>query len=178
MKNILHFICILSISIITLSCSKDSSSAPVDSYYLTAKFDGTTKQFNTTVGAFKTNIAEGMYNLTITGISGLGVGAEQGTIILWSEKDDFTAGKVFTIEALGGTTYNVLTYNTTLGISDLTKLWTSTYIFGGVPETFTCTITESTSTYIKGTFSGVIYQNDIPVNKKTVTEGQFFAKFQ
>ncbi len=45
-------------------------------------------------------------------------------------------------------------------------------------ESFSCTITEATSTYVKGTFSGVLYMaTDSAVVSKTVDGGEFYAKF-
>ena len=64
------------------------------------------------------------------------------------------------------------------GSSDPRSQWVSAYDYGTVPETFQCTITDATATYIKGTFSGVIYQNNSSdVVSKTITEGQFYAKY-
>jgi hypothetical protein len=124
--------------------------------------------------ATKSNLGAGIYSLVITGLTG----TEQGAISLWSDKDDFTAGKTFTIDALSGTTNNLFAFVAPVGSSTPSSQWTSTYSYGVVPESFQCTITEATTTYIKGTFSSVIYQNnDALVAKKTVTEGQFYAKF-
>jgi hypothetical protein len=154
------------------SCKKSSSISA--SYYMEAKFDGSAKTFNTTVTALKANLGNGDYSLII---SGLGTG-EQVSLSLWSDKDDFTAGKTFTLDALGGTTYNILAYVAPLGSSDPMSQWTSLYEYGNVSESFQCTITEATSAYIKGTFSGVIYENNSSaVASKTVTDGEFCAKY-
>jgi len=156
------------------SCKKSSSSDNSGSYYMTAKVDGSAKSFNTTVAALKGNLGNGMYSLIITGLTS----SEELSLTLWSDKDDFTAGKTFTLDALGGTTYNILGYAAPLGSSEPMSQWTSTYDYGNVPESFQCTITEATSAYIKGTFSGVIYQNNSSaVASKTVTEGKFYAKY-
>jgi hypothetical protein len=161
------------VAIAFTSCKKSSTSNNSGAYYFKAKFDGTSKSFNTTVIASKSNLGNGTYNLTIVGVTT----TEESALTLWSDKDDFTAGKTFTIDALGGTTYNELAFAAPIGSSDPTSQWTSTYDYGTVPEGLQCTITEATSTYIKGTFSSVIYQNNTTVASKTVTEGQFYAKF-
>ena len=156
------------------SCKKSSTSANSSDYSLTAKFDGKSKSFNTTVAALKANLGSDTYSLIITGVTP----TEELALTLWSDKDDFTAGKTFTLNALGGTTYNLMVYAAPLGSSNPMSQWTSTYDYGTVDETFQCTITEATSAYIKGTFSGVIYQNNnSTVASKTITEGQFYAKF-
>jgi|SRR5690242_3848902 hypothetical protein len=165
------FACLLALGI--TSCNKSSSSGS-GNFYMKAQFDGSAKTFNSTVGAIKSNLGNGDYTLII---SGLGT-KEQLSLSLWSDKDDFTAGKTFTLNALGGTTYNILAYVAPLGSSDPMSQWTSIYDYGNVPESFQCTITEATSTYIKGTFSGPIYENNSSaVSSKTVTEGEFYAKY-
>jgi hypothetical protein len=166
------FACLVSFTF--MSCKKSSSSNNSGSYYMKAKVDGSAKSFNKSVAALKGNLGNGYYSLIITGLGS----TDQMGLMLWSDKDDFTAGKTFTLEALGGTTYNELTFVAPLGSSAPTSQWVSTYDYGTVPETFQCTITEATSTYIKGSFSGVIYQNNSSeVASKTITEGQFYARY-
>jgi hypothetical protein len=156
------------------SCKKSSPSDSSGSYYMKAKVDGSAKSFNTMVAALKGNLGGGYYSLIITGLSS----SDQLSLTLWSDKDDFTPGKTFTIDAMGGTTFNILGYAAPLGSSDAMSQWTSVYDYGNVPESFQCTITEATTAYIKGTFSGVIYQNNSSaVASKTVTEGTFYAKY-
>ena len=118
-------------------------------------------------------MADSIYSLVITGLTT----KEQCAITLWSDKDDFTPGKSYTIDALNGTTNNILVYASPFGSSDPASDWTSTYDFGVQPQQFQCTITEVTSAYIKGTFSGTIYQNSSTVTTKVVASGQFYAKF-
>ncbi len=166
------FACVIAFTF--TSCKKSSSSDNSGSYYMKAKVDGSAKSFNTTVTALKGNLGNGMYSLIISGFGS----NDQLSLSLWSDKDDFTAGKTFTSDALGGTTYNVLGYAAPLGSSDPTSIWASVYDYGNVSKSFQCTITEATSAYVKGTFSGVIYQNNSSaVASKTVAEGQFYAKY-
>ncbi|HSN09226.1 MAG TPA: hypothetical protein VLS85_09310 [Hanamia sp.] len=173
-KNFPLFIFAIVIAFTITSCKKSSTSGTSGGYYLNAKFDGSSKSFNTTVTAIKSNLGNGTFSLIIVGVTP----AEELGLTLWSDKDDFTAGKTFTLDALGGTTYNMIAYAAPLGSSDPMSQWVSTYDYGTVPESFQCTITEATSAYIKGTFSGVIYQNNnSTVASKTVTGGQFYAKF-
>jgi hypothetical protein len=173
MRSILKLFVILFITGIMISCKKSSTS----SYYLKANFDGTAKTFNTSVIAAKSNLGTDMYNLSIVGLNGT---TEEGALDLWSDKDDFTAGKTFTIDVVvgGSATKNVFAYTAPLGSSDPANIWTSTYDLGVVNETLTCTITEATTAYVKGTFSTVIYENiENPVTSKVITEGQFYAKY-
>jgi hypothetical protein len=57
-------------------------------------------------------------------------------------------------------------------------MWSTSYDYGVVTESFSCTITEATSAYVKGTFSGVLYMTtDSAVVTKNVDSGEFYAKF-
>jgi len=175
MKKHFHlFLFAFVIALTFTSCKKSHETNDSGTYHFNAKMDGTSKSFNTTVGAIKSNLGNGMYTLIISGIAP----SEQMALALWSDKDDFTAGKTFTSDALGGAVSNTLAYVSPLGSSDPTSQWTNIYDYATEPEIFQCTITEATSTYIKGTFSGVIYQdNSAAVASKTITEGDFYAKF-
>ena len=175
MKKYLPFILFACVITFTFtSCKKSSSTDTPGSYYMKANFDGSVKTFNNTVAAIKAELGNGYYSLIITGIGS----TEQLSLMLWSDKDDYTAGKTFTVEALGGTTYNFLAYAAPLGNSDPMSQWTTIYDYASVTQSFQCTITEATSAYIKGTFSSVIYQdNSSKVVSKTVTGGEFYAKY-
>jgi hypothetical protein len=174
MKILSRLLVLTLVSTILFSCSKDSASEPTGSYYFESKIDGNAKQFNSSLYALKMNTGMGSYSLSINGSTG--TGSEQLSLALSSDKDDFTAGKVFTFDGPVG--YNTLAYISSTGSADPAFMWVSMYLYDNVPESFTCTITEATSTYIKGTFSAVVYQNVMTaVAKKTVTEGKFYAKF-
>jgi hypothetical protein len=171
MKSISKFLLLMTFTGFIFSCKKSSESS--SGYYVKANFDGTEKNFNTSATAVKSKLGDATYNLTITGLTN----TEEGAITLWSDKDDFVAGKAYAIQATNGST-NILSYISPLGSSDAASIWTTTYSYGTVDLSFSCTITEATSTYIKGTFSGVIYQNiESSVVSKTVTSGSFYAKY-
>jgi hypothetical protein len=142
-------------------------------YYFKAKFDGNPVDFSKAVIAAKTDFHTNTVSLTITGVSA----TESASISLWSEKDDFAKGKTYGEDALNGTTFNSFGYGS-LTNTDPSMVWASVYILGVQPESFHCTITDITSSYIKGTFDAFIYQNTPAVSKKVVTEGSFYAKFQ
>jgi hypothetical protein len=172
MKSITKTFVVIMLTGLLFSCKKSSSSS--SSYYFKGNFNGTAKNMNTTVIAAKSNLGSGIYNLTIVGSTT----TEEGAITLWSDQDNFTAGTTYNIPALNNTTDNSLSYLNPIGSSNPTSIWNSTYSYGQAPESFTCTITEATSAYIKGTFSGTIYMNtDSAVVSQTVTAGEFYAKF-
>jgi hypothetical protein len=180
-KQILQPLCIFFFICHLSSCSKSSHSV----LYLKAKFDGTEKTFNSIpVTAQYQQDYKGHYSLVITGIdkvsaSGFPVSnSEQASLTLWSDLQDFSAGKTFTtVEQNGTTPANNFWY-----VSAFSGLfsdnWTSTYSFSPVKESLNCTITELTNSYVKGNFSTVIYQGvDSPIVSKTVSSGEFYAKF-
>lgn len=172
MKSILKTITLFALFIFVFSCKKSSNSSSV--YYFKGNFNGSAKTFNTSVLATKANMGNGTYSLTIVGASN----SEESGLVLWSDQDNFTAGTTYPISALGGQTSNSLSYVSPLGSSAPSSIWNTTYDYGNAPETFSCTITEATSTYIKGSFSGVLYMaTDSAVVSKTVDGGEFYAKF-
>ena len=164
------------------SCSKNSDSG--SGYYLKASFDGAAKTFNSNVTAQYGQDYTGHYSLYISGInkvsaSGMPVSnSEQATLGLWSDKQDFTVGKTFTTVEQNGTTpaNNFVWVSVFSGIPG--DIWASTCSSPLVQETLNGTITELTTSYVKGSFSTVIYQGvDSPIVSKTVTSGEFYAKF-
>jgi hypothetical protein len=172
MKSITKTLVVILVACLLFSCKKSSNVS--SAYYFKGNFNGTSKNMNTTVIAAKSNLGSGIYNLTIVGSSKI----EEGGITLWSDQDNFTAGTTYNIPALNNTTDNSLSYINPIGSSSPTSIWNSTYSYGAAAESFTCTITEATSTYIKGTFSGTIYMStDSAVVSQTVSAGEFYAKF-
>jgi hypothetical protein len=172
MKSILKIIALFALTIFIFSCKKSSSNS--SSYYFKGNYNGSAKTFNTSVLASKSNLGNGTYSLTIVGATS----SEESGLVLWSDQDNFTAGTTYPISALDGQTNNSLSYVSPLGSSAASSLWNTTYDYGNVSESFSCTITEATSTYVKGTFSGVLYMaTDSAVVSKTVDGGEFYAKF-
>jgi hypothetical protein len=172
MKTTLKLIFLLTLSAMIFSCKKSSNSS--SAYYFKGNYNGTPKTFNTAVTASKTNLGSGIYSLTIVGATT----AEESAIELWSNQDNFTAGSTYSVTASGVDTYNSLSYVSPLGSSAPSSIWSTVYDYGVVDQSFSCTITEATSTYIKGTFSGVLYMStDSAVVTKVVDGGQFYAKF-
>jgi hypothetical protein len=172
MKSTLKLIALFAFSALIFSCKKSNSSS--SGYYFTGTYNGTAKSFNTTVIAAKSNLGVGVYNLTIVGANQ----GEESALTLWSDQDNFTAGTTYNVSALNGTTENSLSFVSPIGSSAPSSTWNTSYDFGVVNESFTCTITEATSAYVKGTFSGVIFMSsDSAVVSQTVTTGQFYAKF-
>jgi hypothetical protein len=174
MKRTIPVILLAVSTLFFASCKKDSSNNNGSDYYIRAKLNGEQKEFKVNVAAVKGALASNVYTLVINGNSS----NEQFNIALWSDKDDFQAGKTFSIDAPAVGSYNTLAYVTPIGSADPSYMWVTTYAWDVVPETMTVTITEATSTYIKGTFSGTIYQDiETSVNSKAITEGSFSAKF-
>jgi hypothetical protein len=172
MKSTLRLIVLFTFLALIFSCKKSSSSS--SNYYFNGTYNGSSKTFNSTVIAAKSNLGTGIYNLTIVGTNQ----NEESALTLWSDQDNFTAGTTYSMNALNGTTYNSLSFVSPIGSATPSSIWNTTYDYGSVNQSFTCTITEATSTYVKGTFSGVLYMaTDSAVVSQTVTTGQFYAKY-
>lgn len=154
------------------SCKKDGSS-PSGSYHLSAKFDGELKSFNTQVSAVKVQMLDG-YTLAITGLNGT---KETFSLSLWSDMEGFHNGDVFHSVAEVNSTYNSLGWAADIINSNETTIWSSTSSFVISPEDITVTITEITNEYVKGTFTGKVYQNVENPASKTISSGEFKAKF-
>jgi hypothetical protein len=152
------------------SCKKDSGNAD-ELFEFRANFDDTEKVFSVLTGAAKGS-QNGLYVLSLIGIGA----TESISLNLWSNADDFTAGKTFTIDAVGGK-QNVMAYGPN-GSTDSTASYYSFYLYGSVVQQLNCTITETTPTGIKGTFSGNLYKNQRGIPQKIeVSNGTFYARF-
>ena len=153
-----------------IACNKNNDTSN-PGYQFQADLDGTTQTFSVLSSAAETTPA-GLFSLTL-----IGVGATESiSLQLWSDKDDFVAGKTFTIQGPNGTT-NVMAYGPN-GSTDSTQSYFSYFKYGFVPQELDCKITERTTAYIKGTFSGKLYKNQTGVPQKIeVTNGSFFARF-
>jgi hypothetical protein len=172
MRTTLKATVLFALAVTFFSCRKSSESNTT--FYFQGNFDGSEKSFNTSVIASKSSLDSAIYYLSVAGASD----TEASAIVLWSDQDNFTAGSTYTVTALNGSKNNELSYYSLLGSSAPSTIWNTTYNYGHINQQFTCTITEITSAYIKGTFSGVLYMNtDSAVVSKTVDSGRFYAKF-
>jgi len=169
-KKFFSFLAVFLLFAVTIiSCSKNSSTPDV--YEFKADFNGTEQVFTVLASAAETTPA-GLFSMTL-----IGVGATESiSLNLWSDKDDFVTGKTFTIQGPSGKE-NIMAYGPN-GSTDSTQSYFSYFNYGTVGKQLDCTITERTSTYIKGTFSGYLYKNQQGVPQKIeVTNGTFYARF-
>ena len=155
------------------SCKKDNAISPIN-FSVSARIDGTKKSFSQNIQAIKSSMSENLYSLMISASSG----SEGLNINLWSDKDDFIAGKTFVIASPSAANFNTLTFSSPSNTSDPYALWNSIYQFRVVEQVFECTITEANDQFVQGTFSGKIYQNsNLEVKSMTVTDGSFVASY-
>jgi|KBSMisStandDraft_5_1062788.scaffolds.fasta_scaffold41485_4 hypothetical protein len=153
-----------------ISCNKDNGNTN-PAYQIKADFDGSEKVFSVLTSAAEST-PDNLFNLTLFGIGA----TESISLHLWSDKDDFVAGKTFTITGPAGKE-NAMAYGLN-GAPDSTQSYYSHFKYGTVAEQLDCTITERTPTYIKGTFSGKLYKNQTGIPQKIeVTNGSFFVPF-
>jgi len=148
----------VSLAVITLaSCEKDKDDAPA--YYLSAKVDGTKKDFNTAIVAQKEGDATNGYSVYIVAAGGTATSPLPAFDLTISDDVAITA-KTYTatqIQADGSYT------------PDSQSSYDS-------DTDFTITVSSITATEIKGVFSGKV--EDASGGFKTITEGTFSAKFQ
>ncbi|WP_157473994.1 hypothetical protein [Flavihumibacter petaseus] len=161
----------LVLSVSMIACKKGDD-GPKNEPHMTAKFNGESKSFSQ-AHAMKTQLGEG-YNLSIVGVNGT---KETFTINLWSDMNDFHSGESFTSEAAVNGSANSLGWAADLMNSNETTIWSNASFYVENPEEMHVTITEINSETVKGTFSGTIYQNVANPGSRTITEGEFVAKF-
>lgn len=174
MQTILKAFVFFTFGIVFFSCQKSSNSDSGSGYVFKGNYEGVEKSFNISLLASKSSLDSATYYLTIVGASD----SEASAIVLWSDQDNFTAGSTYSMSALNGRENNYLSYCSQQGSSAPDSNWNTTYNFSHVSQSFNCTITEITSAYVKGTFSGVLYMStDSAIVTKTIEGGQFYAKF-
>ena len=173
MKKLITPLVAICFIITVSSCKKDTGSSPTN-FSVSAKIDGKKKSFNQNIHAIKSSVSENLYSLMISASSG----SEGLNINLWSDKDDFVAGKTFVIASPSATNFNTLTFSSPNNTSDPYALWNSIYQFRIVDQVFECTITEAGDQFVRGTFSGKIYQNsNLEVHSMAVTDGSFLVSY-
>lgn len=154
------------------SCKKEQQPES-DAPGISVDFDGSNKTFNTVV--VSKNDLSIFYSLVISGVSG----SESLSILLYSADGKWVSGQTYEIISENGSisTENAIGYSPNVTNTDPESIWSSS------PQTpaeqhFTCTLTEVTAEYVKGTFSADIYQNvtDAPPIKH-LTNGKFYARF-
>lgn len=141
------------------SCKKDSNN-PSSSFQ--ASFDGSTKVFSKAATAQRNVL--GNYSLVVTGITN---NNETVSLVLVSARD-FTAGSSYSVSTSAN---NDLVY-----VGTDTHGWSASMAPTQAAMKFDCTITEISSTEVKGTFSGDLYSS-VDGSKMTVSGGVFTAKF-
>lgn len=156
----LRKILFVSLAVVTLaSCKKDKDDAPA--YYLSAKVDGTKKDFNTAIVAQKEGDATNGYSVYIVAAGGTATSPLPAFDLTISDDVAITA-KTYTATATQIQADGSYTPDSQSSYDSDTD--------------FTITVSSITATEIKGTFSGKV--EDSSGGVKTITEGSFSAKFQ
>jgi len=146
---------ILSLTVIALaSCKKDKDDTS-STVHLSAKIDGVSTNFNTTVSAVKYDNGN---NITIIGVGGSASQLYPAFVI------DITSDQPITAKTYSASpNYDV----------DIQYAISSSELFESDND-FTVNVTSISATEIKGTFSGKITDGSAV---KNITEGSFYAKF-
>jgi len=159
---------------LSFSCKKSNSS---DSYHLTATIDGQAMVFNTNLTATRGG--------SIIAFSGASSATSSPGEALLFALDGSSSQPSFQVGVYTDTASSVFlqaTYRQTLASQYEAGTPTEgTAIATGMTITnhFTLVITAIDSVSIKGSFSGDYFLNGSPANaKKTITNGDFYVKFQ
>jgi hypothetical protein len=170
---------ILAISVFA-SCTKPAASAKED-FHVTCSVDGIPVSFNTSTFAHVETQA-GLKAITINGAtnSSLTAGSVGFVITNTPSGDAIAAGTYKDTD----TKYELLaSYAPNISVTAYdagTTLYSEAKSLGvTITNHFTVTITSMTTETVKGTFSGDFYYDLNPLGaKKTITNGDFFVKFQ
>jgi len=155
MKSLLLIVVLIS-GISLVSCKKDSDPGPVGSNgTINLKYDGTDWSASMSVQAVNTN---GVINVT-----GSDANAHQAAVTLYS----VTGPGTYQVGANGATGNSI---RWTEGI-DPKQTYNASFVLGSG----TVTVTELSTTNIKGTFSGTVFNTEQA--SKSITNGSFEATF-
>lgn len=173
--NLLTLSAILIFAMATLnSCSKNKNDSGTDSgYYMKFKVDGKQVQYPIAGITVSDSLIAGFaYG---GGASGAPFDGSQGLDLVFYSLTPIKAGDSFSgTDILGGAL-------PAGSIAYLPSLTSSTYesITPQLNSKVSITITEITSEYAKGIFSGTVHDNDgSGTNSKAITNGEFYAKRQ
>ena len=163
-----------------LSCKKNNSGSDSGSYHVTANLDGSAKTFNLSPAA--TTITNGGYtSIAVVGIASATTKETMGVSITNSPGGKPIVAGTYTDTTANfavAVTYGLNTTTTTyFGATNVTQ---AAIIFGHpVVNHIKIVITAIDASTVKGTFSGDLFLSGDPTAaKKTVTSGDFYAKFQ
>jgi hypothetical protein len=140
------------------------------------KLNGTQKEFNQYPMA-AINKLSNRFSLTIGAsiLNAKGKDIDGVSINLISNQNDFSAGKSYSIETTGVSGKNTLEIHNDIPNED-GHFWISSPGIT-VQEQLTVTITELTEQHVKGTFSGKVFLLPEASTQATITDGQFYVKF-
>jgi hypothetical protein len=164
MKRVIAF-CLL--ALLFTACGKELSTendSGTDDYFIKFKIDGTSVEYRDYVFATK-GVLNNIHFVTIQGretleneVPGLGIFVQDiSEITAQTYSDD------------GATTNNAVEYSGADSVVFSNQLMTE-------PSGMNIVITKIDSATVRGTFSGKI--SDLNLNQKTITDGEFSARFQ
>ena len=145
-----------------------------ESYYVKAKMDGATLSYSGTVKASRYIQDDGAHVLRVQGIKGNGSTDEMDIIILSAE--DATAGQYTEGDH---ETYAIFGIYAPQNRADDNGIYMAGQQSTDSAAPFSINITEITSKYVKGTFSGAFFDaQGSGTNEKKFTNGEFVAPIQ
>ena len=178
----LFFLLLTGIMLIAYSCKKDNDSTGDGSgYYMRFKINGTQVEYKGQVESNFNKVLSLQHNSSVAGLKEALVAGKNNMTLLLATDDDTQTGLSYTSYTTGASGMQKarlawLGYFDESGTSYLSSMEElAAGLPSGTETNAVIKVTEAASGYIKGTFSGVVYNADYS-KKLNVTEGEFYAR--
>ena len=178
------FMCVLlpGIMLITYSCKKDNDSEnPGSGYYMRFKINGTQVEHKGQVEGTFDKVTALQHNSSVAGLKDAFAATKNNMTLLLATENETQTGLAYTSYTAGGPGTQKAKLLNLVYIDENAKnylSWMEEFAPALPPGTetkATMKVTEATADYIKGNFSGVLY-NEGYTEKLNITEGEFYAR--
>lgn len=168
--------------IMAYSCKKDNDpGSPGSGYYMRFKINGTLVEHKAQVEGTFDKVTALQHNTSVAGLKEALVAAKNNMTLLLATENATQTGLSYTSYTAGGSGTQKAKLANIVYIDENGKnylSWMEEFAPALPPGTETkaiIKITESTADHIKGSFSGVLY-NEGYTEKLNITEGEFYAR--
>jgi len=171
------------------SCKKSSSSGPSSGsgYYMKFKLNGVQVEYDSQpIAALSYSSQDSIYTCVIAAYKDVNAGLENAIAITVLSNSAIVAGAKYDDPAKAREVNGeVAPQNTTFYYDSTANAWLTmgnlvdangNVSLPGIVANAQLTITELTSSYMKGTFSGTVYKSSTLSQYYSITEGEFYLK--
>lgn len=168
--------------VMTYSCKKNNDDlGSGEGYYIRFKINGTQTEYKAQVEGTFDKVTALQHNTSLAGLKEALVATKNNMTLLLATENETQPGVTYTSYATGRSGLQKaklvnLVYIDETGKSYLS--WMEEFapaLPSGTETNATIKITEATANYIKGNFSGVLYNKDYTA-KLNITDGEFYAR--